>query len=304
MIQQTIDLFRKEQTMSTPNFEIYNYSDLVPPKVFPHTHNFYEIYYLLSDSLIYMISGKEFRMEQGDFLMIPPDVLHYPSDVNVRHGKNYARIVLWITRDFFNQIAGTDTILREIWEPIARNEAYHVRPRPAASQEILDCLRRLVYEQQHKNLSTALMSHAILTETFVNIQRSMHTMSHFEQHLTTSSLFSNVINFIHAHLAEDLSLNRLSEEFYVTKGYISRQFREYMGVSAHQYILMLRLEGCRKAMEDDLPINECISMYGFQDYSSFYRAFKGAFKVSPREYQRRHMESGRQTSPLNEARLH
>ena len=51
MIRQTIDLFRKEQSMNNPDFDIFNYSDSHPPKVLPHRHNFFEIYYLLSERL-------------------------------------------------------------------------------------------------------------------------------------------------------------------------------------------------------------------------------------------------------------
>ncbi len=286
MIKQTIDLFRKEQSMTSTSFEVYNYSDEVPPKVFPHTHDFYEVYYLLSDQLTYMIDGREYQLQKGDFLMIPPGVLHYPSDLNVRQGNSYARIVLWISVDFFQQIAQGDTIIRDVWDVVTQNQNFHIRPTPNASASLLDCLQRLIQEQRRKNISTAFMSYAILAETLVNIIRTIHTMNHFEKHKVSSSLFSKLIQYIHTHLAEDLTLDLIASEFYISKSYVSKLFHEYMGVSVHQYIMMLRLEGCRREIESGIPITECMEMFGFKDYSAFYRAFKGAFQMSPREYQK------------------
>ncbi len=286
MIQQTIDLFRKEQTMSRPNFEIYNYADTVPPKVFPHVHDFYEIYYILSDTLTYMVKDREYLLQRGDFLMIPPGILHYPSDLNIRQGTKYARIVLWISTDFFDSVTRGDTLIRQMWDTVKETNSYHIRPTQAESAKLLDALGRLLSEQRSKNISTGLMSYALIAEILVNINRSIHTMAHFEKHTQTSSLFSNLINYIHEHLGDDLSIDTLSKEFFISKSYISKLFREYMNVSVHQYILMLRLDGCRKAMEEGIPVTECIESYGFKDYSSFYRAFKGAFLQSPSEYQK------------------
>lgn len=70
-----------------------------------------------------------------------------------------------------------------------------------------------------------------------------------------------------------------------------------MGIPVHQYILSLRLEGCRKAIQAGAPITDVAGMYGFQDYSSFYRAFKNTFLVSPKEYQDAEMENAEAAAP-------
>ncbi len=286
MINQTIDLFQKEQTMEKPDLEIYNYSDTVPPKVFPHVHDFYEIYYLLSDSLTYMIGDKEYQMTKGDFLMIPPGILHYPSDLNIRQGGKYARIVLWFSKEFFERIAENDTMVGHMWDTVKETNSYHIRPNPTESSRLLDVLQRLVAEQHQRKISSDLMTFALLIETLVTINRTVQTMSHFEQHTKHSSLFSHLISYVHEHFAEEVTMESLSKEFYISKSYISKMFREYMGVSVHQYILMLRLEACRKALEEGVPATECFEQFGFKDYSAFYRAFKGAFLMSPSDYQK------------------
>lgn len=285
MIRQTIDLFRKEQTMNSPDFEIFNYSDSVAPKVLPHRHNFFEIYYLLSDELDYVIGNQEYHLKRGDFLLLPPGLLHYPSDMHIRPGKNYSRIVLWCNIDFFENFLKLDSDINYMWDTVIQKSSYHIRPTPGASSRLYDYFLQLLNEQKQQDFASRAMSCSVLMESFVLMNRIIHETKDFQKHAPSANTFSNIISYVHTHLSEELSLTILSEHFYISKGYISRLFREYMGIPVHQYILSLRLEGSRKAIQSGAPILTAAEMYGFRDYSSFYRAFKGAFLISPREYQ-------------------
>lgn len=285
MIRQTIDLFRKEQYMAHPDFEIYNYSDAAAPKVLPHRHNFYEIYYLLSDQVDYVISNHEYHMKKGDLLLLPPGLLHYPADMHIRPGNNYARIILWCNIDFFENFTRVDASINHMWDVVVNGTSYHIRPTAGATSHLYDHFLRLLDEQKREAFASKGMTYSILMEIFVLINRIVHNGGNLGKRRPLETLFSNIINYIHAHLSEELSLDILAQHFYVSKGYISRIFKDYMGIPVHQYILSLRLEGCRQAIQSGAPIATAAELYGFQDYSSFYRAFKSAFHVSPKEYQ-------------------
>ena len=61
-----------------------------------------------------------------------------------------------------------------------------------------------------------------------------------------------------------------------------------MGIPLHQYILKKRLQASKNAILSDQPISRVFQQYGFRDYTSFFRAFKKEYGVSPKEFREQH----------------
>ncbi len=285
-MKQIIDAFLKTQYMNTRDFEIYNYSDVEIPTVTPHRHTFYEIYYVLSEQLDYVIGKHVYQMKKGDFMMIPPGQLHYPAETNLKLGNSYRRIVLWCDTDYFDRFCEIEPSLREIWDTVQNDRIYHFSPSQGVTRHLHDHLLYLLNENRHKYHASDGMCFAILMEIFVLIGRIANEKQYITVHASTDNLFVNIVYYIHTHITEKISLDELARRFWISKSHISRFFREYIGLSVHQYILLLRLDGCRLAINKGTPITQAAVLFGFKDYSSFYRAFRKVFNMSPKDYQK------------------
>ena len=99
-------------------------------------------------------------------------------------------------------------------------------------------------------------------------------------------LMDDIFVFIREHLTEELSLERLEQEFFVSRYHICREFRRLTGQTPHAYIVKSRLDLCRKYIEQGKSIHEFYQLGGFGGYNHFFRAFRKEYGVTPKEYYR------------------
>ena len=97
-------------------------------------------------------------------------------------------------------------------------------------------------------------------------------------------LMDDVFRYIHMHLTEDLTLEQLEKEFYISRYHICREFKKMTGQTPHAYIVKARLDLCCKYIEQGIPIREVYEKGGFGGYNHFFRAFKKEYHMTPMEY--------------------
>jgi two-component system response regulator YesN len=91
-----------------------------------------------------------------------------------------------------------------------------------------------------------------------------------------------IISYLHEHIAETISLKKLSEEFFLHPVYISQLFKQETGMNYHDYLIRLRLDIAKKKLgTSDLSITQIATMVGFQDYRGLSQAFKRFEKTTP-----------------------
>ena len=59
-----------------------------------------------------------------------------------------------------------------------------------------------------------------------------------------------------------------------------------MGISFYRYVTQRRLLESKLLIKSGMPMEQVSISVGFQDYSSFYRAFKAEFGQSPAQFRK------------------
>jgi len=93
---------------------------------------------------------------------------------------------------------------------------------------------------------------------------------------------STPINYIHAHIAEPLSVANISEACNLSVSALERRFKKHLKKTPHQYIMELRLERGRSLlMKTEKGIGTIALETGFSDHSHFTRTFTKHFGEPP-----------------------
>ncbi|WP_162012084.1 GH39 family glycosyl hydrolase [Streptococcus sp. S784/96/1] len=92
-------------------------------------------------------------------------------------------------------------------------------------------------------------------------------------------------NYIDVNFEKELTLTNLAQRIFVSEQYLSKIFKEEIGIGVSEYIIKRRLEKVRRYLtETELPITDIAFESGFSNINSFNRLFKKYQGVTPSVY--------------------
>lgn len=274
--------FSTRQYMLSKDFEIYYYNDMHFKGVHSHTHNYYEFYFFLEGDVSMNINGDIHPLHTGDVILIPPNVPH--NALSNDESKPYSRFVFWISEEYCNQLLALSPDYVYLMQQVLVTRRYIFHYDVIAFHSLQSRVYALIEEIHSERFGKNAKISLCVNDLILHLNRSIYEMQHPASPHEEQSLYQNLISFIETHLDEDLTLDRLASHFFVSKYHIAHIFKENLGISVHQYITKKRLAMCRDTILGNTSISDAYLMYGFKDYSSFFRAFKKEFGLSPKEY--------------------
>lgn len=275
--------FDPRQTMQRQDFEVFHYREPKPEEVEVHHHDFYEVYFFLGGEIEYWVEGHIYRLQPGDLLLINPMELHRP--MIDRKNSVYERIVLWINKNYLNSLTDEDTSLTQCFDTGNPTHRNLIRLTKMQRSDITARLGELIRESYSKDFGGRLCATGIFMQFMVELNRiASHSAAHSVEQQETPELVTKVLAYIGGHYNEDLSLEGLSQRFFVSKYHLSHEFTKAVGIGVYRYIMLKRLLMAKQMLTDGNPPGEVYAKCGFGDYTNFFRAFKAEYGVSPSAY--------------------
>jgi AraC-like DNA-binding protein/mannose-6-phosphate isomerase-like protein (cupin superfamily) len=272
-------VFSKRQYMLSKDYEIYYYSDRNMKQVENHKHDYYEFYFFLEGDMSINIEGKAYPLKPGDVVLIPPGVHHYAKVHN--QDIPYRRFVFWISKSYCNGLMEISTVYGYLLQHVSISKEYIFHNNEITFNTIQSKIIQLIEETQRKHFAWEEKVTLGVNDLLILLNRIVYEKNHAKSNTKEKSLYQNLIYYIESHLDEELSLEQIAKVFYVSKYHIAHVFKENIGISVHQYITKKRLTICKEAIESGMSIKEAFLMSGFKEYSSFFRAFKKEYGISP-----------------------
>lgn len=248
----------------------------------PHAHKRNEIFYFISGRASYLVEGNVYKLVPGSIMIMRSGEFH---KIIIEDDQPYERMALHFDADI-SLLIDNENILLTPFNERELGAGNYFSPSEIRTGHIYDCLKSIYgapTEDKMKRLAITSNLFAILYEIKSAFDKRAKNQ---EEHAKPVKQISNeIIAYINANISRELSLDLLSERFFLSKNHLNRIFKNATGVTIGEYIKLKRLIMARNSILSGATAIAACQSSGFNDYSAFYRAYKERFGVSPKQIQ-------------------
>lgn len=265
------------------NFRLFHIRDQKSQEFDCHYHDFHKIVILISGQVTYFVEGKAYYLKPWDILLVGRYDIHRPV---ISSELPYERIVIWIKNEFIeNQKPGDDNLAACFSH--AEEENFHmVQLSPDNQLMLRELMFHLESSLNSSEFAAPQLCTALFLQFFIYINRIFLRQKTIKDsaNLRYDKQIEEILRYINQNLTGNLSNERLAEQFYLSKYHLMHKFKKETGYTLHNYIEQKRLSSASDAIRKGTPVMKAAKDSGFMDYSTFLRAFRKKYGMSPKDY--------------------
>ncbi|MTK11853.1 MAG: helix-turn-helix transcriptional regulator [Clostridiaceae bacterium] len=248
-----------------------------------HYHDFNKIVIFISGKVTYLIEGKAYELKPWDILFVSSNEVHKPL---IDPEETYERIVIWINSKFLEKHNTEGNNLMTCFELASSQKCSLLRLSPELLISIKNTMSQLEAAYKDTEFGNYVLKNALFLQVMVYLNRLALRSENNSRNsdIKYDENIDAILNYINTNLNSDLSLDKLSDKFYMSKYYLMHKFKKYTGYTIYNYIMQKRIIMANNLIKGGKPITEACFECGFGDYSSFLKAFKKIFGASPKQY--------------------
>ena len=126
----------------------------------------------------------------------------------------------------------------------------------------------------------AFLELLVMINTLINTNDCTDT----EQAYKYNHQVDDILAYINQNLSQSITIEQLSEHFFLSESYICRIFKAATRTTINNYITARRISIAKSLLNEGISVQEAFERSGFADYSNFFKAFTKAVGVSPKKY--------------------
>jgi AraC-like DNA-binding protein/mannose-6-phosphate isomerase-like protein (cupin superfamily) len=242
-----------------------------------HTHDNYEMYYLLHGEKIFVINNKAYKVKKGEMICIHPSDIHRSLSVeNIALESILINFKEKFIEDFFKD--KNMNVLKE-----SLKFTFSLKDQGRIEKILFDILSEC--ERKEENYIYAVKSLQILL--MINIQRYYERDITININNTIETKMEQISKYISQNYDKEITLDKLSKEFFLSSSYISRSFKRINGCNISEYIQILRISEAQKLLiSTNEKVFDIAYRVGFKEIAHFNKTFKKFTNISPLKYRK------------------
>ncbi len=253
-----------------------------------HAHEYIEFVYLLQGENDEFVDGNEYHMKPGDLVLLAPGTRHRSSSfsddvliyyIMVRKSTFENAFLSLLARHDALSVFFSDIVFKG---GVGRHVLFHTKENQAIQQIVLSMSNSADYDNEIASRRYNLLFELLCLEVIQHHLTDIHTKDTRQSDLDIVS----VLRYLNDNLT-DVTVENASAHFGYSRGHMERLIKANTGDTFRGFITRVKMHYAETLLANPkLTIHEITEATGFRDDSSFYRAFKRHFGMTPAEYRK------------------
>ena len=241
-----------------------------------HFHNHLEIYYLVSGERYLYIRGRTYHITAGDLAVISGNIVHQASTIS---SPVHERIILEVYPPMLRQMLELEQAFTDLYGVL------HLKG--LQQQEVQALIYSLMDEMKQQSYGYQWVVRCKLIQLLIFILRELGTQ-HSPVPVTSGpreQKMREIAQYISRHPDQKITLDWLSEQFYVSKYHLCRTFKDITGFTLSEYINISRITKAKELLlTTNSSVTDIASEVGYESSTHFGKVFKQYLGQSPLSY--------------------
>lgn len=258
----------------------------------PYTYSSININYIYAGKCTYWIDGKKLLLHKGDVCIFDKGVIRAKE----RTGFEDIIINFNISDSYFQEslskLENQNIISAFLLSRLTENSSHdnYIVFRTGEDEKVIDLFDRLLMEYYDKRPYTKEIVQHYLSIIVIELlllhqtKRDIHSV-HLPKQSCNRAL--EILFFIENHCAS-CTLKEVAQHFGYHEKYLCAYIKKYSGKTFQQIKREYRIrEAVRYLLNTELPVHEIAERVGYSSRNQFYKEFRDACHMLPREYRKK-----------------
>jgi AraC-like DNA-binding protein/quercetin dioxygenase-like cupin family protein len=250
-----------------------------------HSHNYFQIYYVISGRLIHHLENSTAELTAGDIFILPPDQPHYIENPD----GEVDFYSLSFLSDYFQNVSEANKLILDFLLYLQRENTARIAPKVTLSYEDTIFSNTLFKRILAEFSGNKTGKNEIIRES-VSVLLSLFARVYFEQNAAAlvakenRQLVMHSIEYIKNHFDEEITLSEILRRAAMSKTNFCTIFHSITGMPFKEYLNRCRIERAAELIAAGEKVSVAGIRCGYSDFSTFYRNFKKYMGMSASQF--------------------
>jgi AraC-like DNA-binding protein len=253
-----------------------------------HNHKYYEFVYVLEGMVEHIINDEPNVLREGNYFLLSTNDRHVYRPIN---SEPFKIVNFMFDPSLIDPIFTIETPFNKIIKhPLIGMSDKKFTASPFATQfsddskNLLPVFLNALTEYQQKKVGYLNVLRADLIKGIVACMRNVCVDSESSAKIP---FVDKITKYVNDNYSENISLSTLCDSLGYTVPYVSRIFKEQIGMSFSEYLVKVRVQkACALMLSTDMSIQQIVNAVGYSNMSFFYRSFKNIMGETPHEFRK------------------